>query len=113
MLTLTGRTGSKVMHFQPFRTVLILLALVLASELLVSCESKITQANFDRIETGMPRAEVIALLGEPTEASSINFAGLSGTSAKWIKGDTVITIQFFNEKVRLKKFSREPGAAAH
>ncbi len=74
--------------------------------LLFSCESRINQANFEKIEPGMTRAAVLDLLGEPTESSSVNLAGLSGTASEWTEGDTTISIQFFNGKVKFKTFSK-------
>lgn len=74
--------------------------------LVVSACTKITQENFDKVADGMSRAEVEAILGAPTEASSAGIAGISGTSATW-KGEVgTITIQFFNDKVRLKQFTK-------
>jgi hypothetical protein len=83
-------------------------ALCLALSLsLVSCGgSKLTQANFDKIQTGMTLAQVQAILGEPTESSSVDVAGFSGTVAKWKQGDVTITIQLVNGKVVAKQFSK-------
>ena len=73
--------------------------------LLAAC-SKITQENFDKVRDGMTRAEVESILGTPTESSSAGVAGISGGSATW-KGEAgTITIQFFNDKVRMKQFSK-------
>jgi len=49
---------------------------------------------------------VIALLGKPTESSSMQVLGVSGSSAKWVGKDAVITVQFVNGKVRLKSFAK-------
>ena len=48
-------------------------------------------------------------LGMPTEASSRDLLGVSATSAKWVSGDAVITIQFIGGKVRLKSFDQPRG----
>lgn len=86
---------------------LILVTLVIV--VLAGCaRSKITQENFDKIKLGMTQAEVQQLLGPPTEASGLEVAVFSGTHAKWIQGDTVITIQFINGKVVAKEFSKPP-----
>ena len=54
---------------------------------LVSCSgSKISQENFEKIQTGMPLAQVTAILGEPTESSSVDVAVFSGTVSKWKAG---------------------------
>lgn len=76
--------------------------------ILAACDSssKLDQENFDRIENGMPREEVIALLGEPADTSNLQLGGLSGTSAVWEDDTTRITIQFINDKVKVKQFTR-------
>jgi len=74
---------------------------------LVSCSgSKISQENFEKIQTGMPLTQVAAILGEPTESSSVDVAVLSGAVSKWKKGDVTITIQFVNGKVVAKQLSK-------
>lgn len=75
---------------------------------LTACDSssRLNQENFDRIENGMPRKDVIALLGEPTDTSSLQLGGLSGTSAVWEDDTTRITIQFINDEVKVKQFTR-------
>lgn len=50
--------------------------------------------------------EVVALLGEPTSAESINIAGISGTSAVWKDNNAEIDIQFLNDRVTVKAFSK-------
>jgi hypothetical protein len=74
---------------------------------LLSCSSsKLTQENFDKIQNGMTMAQVKAILGEPTEASSVGVAGFLGGTSKWQAGEVAITIQFFNGKVIAKQFSK-------
>ena len=74
---------------------------------LVSCSgSKISQENFEKIQTGMAMAQVQAILGEPTESSSVDVAVFSGTVSKWKAGDVTITIQFVNGKVVAKQLSK-------
>ena len=79
---------------------------------LSGCMQRLTQENFDKIQTGMPMSEVITILGEPTASESVNFAGISGTSATWKNKNTVITIQFLNDKVQIKAFSHPEAGAA-
>ena len=81
-------------------------ALVLAAAILLAACSKVTQENFSRIQDGMSEKEVRALLGEPTESSSAQILGVSGTSSRWVAGDTVVTVRFVNGKVALKSFNR-------
>jgi hypothetical protein len=74
---------------------------------LVSCSgSKISQENFEKIQTGMALAQVQAILGEATESSSVDVAVFSGTVSKWRAGDVTITIQFVNGKVVAKQLSK-------
>lgn len=86
------------------RTVALVLIICMS---LVSCSSfKISQANFEKIKTGMSMAQVTAILGEPTESSSVDVAVVSGTVSKWKAGDVTITIQFVNGKVVAKQLSK-------
>ena len=71
--------------------------------LLIAC-SRVTEDNYNRIESGMEEATVIKILGEPDESSSIGIGSLSGKSSVWDDGKARISIQFFNSKVKLKKF---------
>ncbi len=82
-------------------------AVLLASALLAGCGSKITQENFDKIQTGMSREDVKAILGEPTESSGVSVGTISGDSWVWKKDGTVITIQFVGGKVLAKQFGRK------
>ena len=83
------------------------LALALALVALAAC-AKITEENFNKVRDGMGEQEVLALLGTPTESSSISVLGISGTASKWVAKDAVITVQFVNGKVRGKSFDRPP-----
>ncbi len=78
----------------------------LVALLLLAACSRITQENFSKIQDGMSEQEVRALLGEPTESSSTQILGISGTSSRWVDGETVITVRFVNGKVALKSFNR-------
>jgi len=74
---------------------------------LVSCGSlKISQENFDKIQTGMSLAQVTDILGPPTESSSVDVAVFSGTVSKWKAADITISIQFVNGKVVAKQLSK-------
>jgi hypothetical protein len=86
------------------RTVVFIMVICMS---LVSCSSlKISQENFEKIQTGMPLAQVTAILGPPTESSSVDVAVFSGTVSKWKAGDVTITIQFVNGKVVAKQLSK-------
>lgn len=78
-------------------------ALAFFSGVLIGCESNITAEKFDRIQTGMTRAEIVAILGEPDETTGLGFGELSGEAASWSEGDDFITVQFINNKVFAKQ----------
>jgi hypothetical protein len=80
-------------------------ALVVA--LAITACSKVNEENFLKIRDGMSEEEVIALLGRPTESNSVTVLGLSGTSARWLGGGAVISVQFVNGKVALKSFEKK------
>ena len=74
------------------------LALLAAAVLLLAACTKVTQENFAKIREGMSEQEVHAILGSPTESSTKTVLGISGTSSRWVSGDTSITIRFVNGK---------------
>ncbi len=88
------------------RSTLWILAVMLLAVLVAGCATKVTKENFDKIHTGMTQSQVQAILGEPTEASSVDLPMLSGTSSTWRSGDTTITVQFVNGKVVAKQFNK-------
>ena len=76
----------------------IALALLLA---LAAC-SKVNQENFAKVQDGMTEEQVIAILGKPTESTSVSVLGVSGTASRWVSGDTTIVVRFVGGKVALK-----------
>src|SRR5205085_7412160 len=68
--------------------------------------SKYSQSNFEKIKDNMSMKEVIAILGEPTNSESINIMGIAGTSAVWKDKHAEIDIQFLNDVVAVKSFSK-------
>jgi hypothetical protein len=83
------------------RRLLALAALVL----LVAC-SKVSQENFAKIQNGMTEQEVAAILGSPTESTSRDVLGITGTSSRWVSQDAEITIRFVGGKVATKAFDK-------
>lgn len=81
---------------------LLIACLLLA---LAAC-SKVTAENFAKIQDGMPEEQVLELLGKPAESSSVNILGVSGTSSRWVSGDTAITVKFVNGKVAVKTLDK-------
>ena len=76
-----------------------------AAMILAAC-SKITQENFGKVQDGMSEQDVQSLLGSPTQSSSMQVLGVSGTSSKWVGGDATTAIQFVNGKVALKSYDK-------
>ena len=74
------------------------LVMGLALLMLVAC-SKITAENYQKISTGMSRAEVVALIGEPTQTETGSVLGIKGETATWHNGKVSINAQFVNEKL--------------
>jgi|SRR5688572_3159372 len=85
------------------RTLALVLLLALAA-----C-SKVNQENFAKVQDGMTEEQVTAILGKPTESSSVNVLGVSGTSSRWVSGDTTIVVRFVGGKVALKSLDKEPN----
>lgn len=82
--------------------------LVFAAVLALAACSKVNADNFNKIREGMTQPEVHAILGEPTESSSIQVATLSGTTSTWADKDASITVRFVGGKVVMKNFEKLP-----
>ena len=80
--------------------------IVLSLSFIIASCSKLTQTNFQHIKPNMTMSEVIAILGEPTYSERTTIAGISGLSAIWKDKQTEIDIQFLNDKVAVKSFSK-------
>jgi hypothetical protein len=80
--------------------------LAFALLLLLAACSKVSQENFAKVQDGMSEEQVIAILGKPTESSSVNVLGVSGTSSRWASGDATIIVRFVGGKVALKSFDQ-------
>jgi hypothetical protein len=93
----------------PIRTLHRATAPLLLLLALAACGSKVNESNYAKIEIDMTEAQVKTLLGAPTESSSMNVAGLSGTSSKWVAKEGTINVQFLNGKVKAKAFSKPSG----
>jgi hypothetical protein len=94
-----GINYSVAMHALPRLIAASLLAL------LVAC-SKVTPENFAKVQNGMTEQEVIAILGSPTESTSREVLGITGTASSWVSGDTAITIRFVGGKVATKALDK-------
>jgi hypothetical protein len=85
------------------RKVLLSAALVM---FLVACGGGVSQENYDKIQNDMTMDQVQSILGKPTESSSVDVAGMSGSTATWEGEEGTISIQFMNGKVKAKQFSK-------
>ncbi|BAK77135.1 putative lipoprotein [Pseudogulbenkiania sp. NH8B] len=89
-----------------------LFAVTLLALFLVAC-SKVTPANFEKIQEDMTRQQVAELLGEPADVSSASLLGFSGGTATWRHGKTVITVRFVNDKVVSKQIDTAATTSAY
>jgi len=72
----------------------VVIGLFIPGLLLVGC-SKITQANYDKIEMGMTYQEVVDILGPPDEMQDV----MGAKNCVWGKDPKVIDIKFIGDKV--------------
>lgn len=83
------------MHTAIRASVLLVLSLAL-----LSCGSKVTKQNLEKIEGGMTVEQVRSILGKPAEdkTKEVPLAGLSGWMV-WKDGEKTITVTFGQGKV--------------
>jgi len=75
------------------------LLFITAALLLTAC-SKLTEANLQKVQTGMTTSEVKAILGEPTSSETGSALGLiSGTTYTYHTSSSDVKISFVNDKV--------------
>ena len=84
-------------------TVLIMAGIAATALLIYPSQSKITRANFDRIQTGMTSEEVEQILGPSTGTSA------EGGIMVWCEGESVIIVNYdlSNSRVIHQRF--DPG----
>lgn len=70
---------------------------LLSCVLLLSACSKVSEANYAKLTSGMSRAEVQSLLGAPTECAG----ALGISSCTWSNDTSSISVQFAADKVLL------------
>lgn len=76
-------------------------AAALATMLAMSGCGKVDESDVSRISTGMAPEQVHALLGEPHQVMRGNVGEYTGTSEVWYTKDTIITVQYLNNEVKL------------
>lgn len=87
-------------------------AVMLLALFLLAC-SKVTPANFEKIQDDMTRQQVVDILGEPSDVSSASVLGFSGGTATWRDGKTVITVRFVNGRVVSKEIDTAATTSAY
>jgi hypothetical protein len=74
--------------------------------LLAGCGSKVTQENYEKIQTGMTEQEVTEILGagvnDASGAFSVGDLAASGAVTRWGTDDKHIKVTFANGKVVAK-----------
>jgi len=82
-----------------------LLVALLTALLIVSCDSgsKVSHANYDKIDPGMSLTKIKEILGEPTQSKSVSL----GTEAIWEGQQASIIIRFIDEKVDSKEWKNK------
>ena len=66
--------------------------------------TRLTQENFNKVQTGMTYEEVVTILGEPSDNQSVGAGPLSASSITWEDDSARVNIKFLNNKVQLKAF---------
>ena len=84
----------------PMRTSRCLGAAVLTTALMAGC-SKVDERDVSRINTGMSPEQVHDLLGVPHQVIRGSVGEYTGTSEMWYTKDTIITVQYLNNEVKL------------
>ena len=87
------------------------MVVVLGGAFLTMKPRRITQEKFDRIQEGMTRDHVTAILGEPSQATGLIEKALSAMLMlhepevlKWVDGPDVVTVAMYARKVRDKAY---------
>lgn len=78
-----------------------LAALTLAVLLLAGC-SRVTPENYGKVEAGMKRDEVHAILGQPDQVSGGGIGALTVSTETWNGPKHVVRISYAGEQVVVK-----------
>ncbi len=70
--------------------------------LLLSACSKVTPENYARLESGMTREQVYAVLGKPDEVSGSGVGKLTMSSELWEGKAHRVTVTFAGDRIVLK-----------
>lgn len=84
---------------------------VALSLLLAACGSRVNAENYAKLEAGMTRDQVHAILGKPDQVDASDVGGLLSLSKEtWRGGKQVIVVTFGNDKLALKNLESDPPA---
>lgn len=86
------------------------IALAALGLLVLSACSKVTSENYAKVEAGMNREQVYALLGKPDEVNGSAIGRLEMSAETWRGRDYHVAITFMGDKVTLKSIEK---AGAH
>ena len=75
-------------------------AALLAALCTTAC-GRIDRDDIAKIQTGMSRAQVHALLGEPVRSSSGRVGDYVGASDTWYSDNQEVTVQYLDDEVKL------------
>jgi outer membrane protein assembly factor BamE (lipoprotein component of BamABCDE complex) len=78
------------------------LALAIALLASIWACSRVTPDNYNKVEAGMPRAEVYKILGKPDDVGGGSIGALEMSSEVWRGHSHTVSITFGNGKVVVK-----------
>jgi len=76
--------------------------------LLLACTQQVSKADFDRVQSNMSFEQVVAILGNPEDLSSISLGplgglgGLESAEAVWATAGSRAYVRFVNGRVTVK-----------
>ncbi|MDQ6861729.1 MAG: outer membrane protein assembly factor BamE [Verrucomicrobiota bacterium] len=89
------------------RTILLLLTTIAVLGLSACNQtlsgSKVTQANYDKITTGMSKSQVQEILGKASNVNDKDFLIMKKTTWRYEDGDRFVMITFKNDEVDSKE----------
>jgi hypothetical protein len=84
-------------------------AVVLVIVLTMTGCSNVDERDVSRISTGMSPEQVHKLLGSPHQVIRGSVGEYTGTSEMWYTADTIITVQYLNNEVKLTTLQPRSG----
>ena len=80
-----------------------LLLLCAVALLIVSCASKLTNDNLNKVKTGMNASEVEAILGKPDRTETSETLGIRATTYYYKSSSGEVKVSFLNDGVMVKE----------